>query len=187
VKKLASALIVSLALAGCQREVQSPSSAQPLVANAEVRPAIAPNQPPHGRDTTVRALPPLAVRWQEVSRDDHHATIRAVIERRLGIDMPFAVSVVLPPNVKLAQGRTAFTLSPNPEADVVNEDFVLSFEQTPATDALLQVDGDTGVFGFHSKIAYRFGRPEPELVAPQATGPHVILGGRDFGPSIILK
>lgn len=137
--------------------------------------------------TTVRAALPVVVRWEEVSREAGRAVVRATIERKLGLDLPLSVAVELPAGVKAARGRTAFTLTPNVEAITVAEELELTFENLPAGDALLKVDADSGAFGIHSRVPYRFGRPEPVTPAPAATGPHLMRGDRDLGASIPLR
>jgi hypothetical protein len=175
VKKL---LVTTLVLCACDERAD---------ATPPAREAVRPLTPAPARDTTVRIAPPIKVRWEELSRDARGATVRATVERVVGLDMPFAVEVRLPAGVAVKRGRTAFTLLPNVEAVTVSEELELTWEETPVTDALLAVDGETGVLAFHFKVPYRFGRAEPPVVAPAATGPHLRVGDRDFGPSIPLK
>ena len=139
------------------------------------------------RETTVRAQPPLRVTWQEVSRSGKEAVVLARVERLLGIAMPFTMSVELPAGVTAREGRTTLTLVPNPEAVEVTEKFVLVYDALPQGDAVLKLDGDSGAMGFHYKVPYRFGRPEPVAQPPAVTGPPVVRGDKNFGPSVPLQ
>ena len=143
---------------------------------------------PVAKETTVRAQVPVRVTWEEVSRSSSSAVVRARIERLLAMDLPFAVEISLPPGVSAKRGRTQYSVRPNVEANVVAEELELTWDgAVPTEDAILKVDGVTGVMGIHSRIPYRFGRPEPVPEVPRATGPHVVKGGRDFGASIPLR
>lgn len=135
----------------------------------------------------IRAELPVRVRWQQEALTPNSAVVRAEVERVLGMAMPFTVTIELPPGVTASRGRTSFTLSPNAEASVIAEELELTFQTVPTEDAVLKVDGETGVMGYHFKVPYRFGRPEPVVEAPKATGPRLRMGERDFGPSIPLK
>lgn len=137
-------------------------------------------------NTTVRALPPLKVTWEEVSRTDTDAVVLATVERIIGLDMPFDVQVKLPPGVSVKSGRTSYALMPNVEAVTVQERLVLTYEQLPTEDAVLKLDGETGAMGYHYQVPYRFGRPPPQEHPPRADGPSVKLGDRNLGPSIPL-
>lgn len=149
--------------------------------------APAPVAPVAPRETTVRAELPVRVTWAEVSRSSNSAVVRATIERRLGMDLPFAVEIALPAGVTAKRGRTQYTLTPNVEAIVVAEELELIWDgAVPTDDAMLKVDGVTGVMGMHFKVPYRFGRAEPIVETPRATGPHAFIRGRDLGPSIPL-
>lgn len=139
------------------------------------------------RNLTVRAELPVKVRLDEVSRSSTGAVVQATVDRRIGIDMPYAVTFTLPAGVTAKRGRTSFTLAPNAEAVVVTEEYELTWDVLPSTDALFEVHGTTGAMGMHFKAPYRFGRPEVKEPAPQAVGPRLTMGDRDFGPSIPLK
>lgn len=148
--------------------------------------ATQPATPP-ARETTSRLLSPLKVSWAEVSRTDREAVVRATVERVLAIDMPFALEVELPAGVKVVEGRTRLTLLPNSEAVTVTEQLTLQYDAPPAGDAVLKVDGESGTMGFHYRVPYRFGRPEPVEAPPAATGPGFKKGDQQFGPSVPLK
>ncbi len=139
------------------------------------------------KETTVRALSPVRVTWEEVSRTDTEAVVLAKVERVLAMDLPFTLSVDVPAGATVASGRTRLTLLPNTEAVTVTEKITFTFEATPVGDAVLGLDGDTGAMGFHFKVPYRFGRAPPPELAPAATGPAVKKGDKNFGPSIPLK
>lgn len=175
--RLLTMTVVALVTVGCMKpadeaSVNSVVAKKPLVGE---------------RDLTVRAELPVKVALDEVSRTESGAVVRATIERQIAIDMPYAVTFTLPTGVTARRGRTAFTLVPNAEAVVATEDYELTWDAVPATDALFEVSGTTGVMGMHFKKPYRFGRPEVAAPAPEAVGPRLKMGERDFGPSIPLK
>jgi hypothetical protein len=122
-----------------------------------------------------------------VSRTDSQAVVLAKVERLNHLDMPFVMSVELPAGVKATEGRTVLNLLPNTEPVLITERLTLSFEGTPAGDAILKLDGDSGAMGFHYKVPYRFGRAAPEETGPAATGVAPMKGGKSFGPSVPLK
>ncbi|MFT3710744.1 MAG: hypothetical protein QM817_24230 [Archangium sp.] len=146
-----------------------------------------PLPPQFQRETTVRTQVPLKVALEEVSRDAHGAVLLVKIERLLAMDLPFGVEFQLPAGVTVKNGRTSYSVMPNTEANVVTERIELAWDEVPTEDAVLKVNGVTGVMGMHFKTEYRFGRPEPVVVAPSATGPVLKHRDRNFGPSIPLK
>ncbi len=153
-----------------------------LLLPACVNPSVAPQ-----RETTVRALSPVRVTFEPVSISAHEAVALAKVERVRDLDLPFTQKLVLPAGVTLKEGRPELTLLPNTEAVTVTERYVFTFDAVPTDDALLLVDGETGAMGFHFKLPYRFGRPEPLETPPAATGPGLQRGDQKFGPSVPLK
>ena len=137
--------------------------------------------------TTVRMQPPLKVTWEERARTDTSAELVMKVERLNRLDMTFQLQAVLPAGVKVVAGRTQLTLLPNVEAVTIEEPLTLAFEATPADDAILELDGDSGAMGFHYRVRYRFGRAAPEERGPAATGPEPTKGGKRFGPSVQLQ
>lgn len=136
---------------------------------------------------TVRLESPIKVAWEELSRSETQAVVLAKVERVNKLDMSFAMEIELPQGVRVLEGRTRLMLLANTEAVTVTEKLILGFDATPAGDAVLKLDGDSGAMGFHYKVPYRFGRPPPEEQAPPATGPAPGKGGKTFGPSVPLK
>jgi hypothetical protein len=176
VNRLLTMTVVVL-LAACAKPVDEAQPKATLV-----------KQPTVGeRNLQVRAELPVKVRLDELSRSGTAAVVRATVDRRIGIDLPYSVTFALPAGVTARRGRTAFTLAPNTEAVVVSEEYELTWDVLPTADALLEVHGTTGTMGMHFKMPYRFGRPEVVEPAPAAVGPRLKMGDRDFGPSIPLK
>ncbi len=138
-------------------------------------------------ETTTRALPPVRVSWEEVSRSATEAVVLAKLERVNALAMPFVMTLEVPPGATVVSGRTRLTLLPNAEPVLVTETITFHFEAPPPGDAVLKLDGDSGAMGFHFKVPYRFGRPVHAEQPPAATGPAVKLGDRNLGPSIPLK
>lgn len=167
-RPLATMFLMQLLFTGCANTTPAPDAPRPL-------------------DTTVRLQSPIRVSWEELSRTDTGAVVLAKIERLNHLDMPFVMTVELPPGVKAIEGRTELTLLPNTEPVLVTERLTLAFDAPPAGDALLKLDGDSGAMGFHYQVPYRFGRAAPEEQGPAATGVAPLKGGKSFGPSIPLK
>ena len=145
------------------------------------------SQQPEGPRSTVRLASPIKVSWEEVSRSGAQAVVLAKIERVNKLDMPFTMSVELPDGVKVIEGRTLLNLMPNTEPVLITERLTLAYESSPAGDAVLKLDGDSGAMGFHYKVPYRFGRAAPEETGPAATGVAPGKGDKSFGPSVPLK
>lgn len=142
--------------------------------------------PPPPAPPSDRAQLPVRVTWEERSRGPNEAVVIAKLERLVPIDTPFTVRVEVPAGAKVTHGRTSFTVLPNTEALTVTEELTFAYEATPADDAMLLVDADTGAMGFHFKVPWRFGRPAPAELQPKLTGPALKKGDRNFGPSIPL-
>lgn len=174
-----SLALTALLLAACANPSNQSTVASASAARAEL-------SAPTG--TTVRQQFPMRLWWEEQSLTATGATLVAHVERLNALRIPFKLQVEFPEEVKVVQGRTQFELPPNPEAIETTEKYVLTFAGPPTQDALLLVDGDAQGMGFHGKVPYRFGRPNPEEPRVEATGPAPTgKNGKPMGPSIPLK
>lgn len=168
-----------IALASCAEPHSSAPTLAPPRARAEAS-ATPPPAPP-GRDGVES---PLQVSWVPLQFDDHHASLRARITRAGRLDLPLTLSVTTPAGVVVSRGATRLALPPASQQPTLEYEYELTYSGTPSDDVLLSVDGDTDVMGVHGRAWFRFGRPEPLGPRPAATGPALILGGRNFGAAV---
>ncbi len=139
-------------------------------------------------EPTSRQQFPVTVRWEEKARSERGVTLAAHVTRLSAMPMALHVVVDVPAGAKLETGRQKFDLLPNTEGVEIVETYTVLFDTPPPTDLLLHVDADAQSFGYHAKVPYRFGRPEPLGVQVDATGPSPAgKGGRPVGNSVPLQ
>ena len=111
--------------------------------------------------------PPTVVAGQTIE-------LRATIDRHLLAAAPLALSLQVPPGTRLVSGPSSEVLL-DTTSHRFDRAWLLHVDAIPPQDAIVVVDWQTPAGGYHAEIAYRFGRPEPKLDQPLATGPEIIL------------
>lgn len=96
---------------------------------------------------------------------------------------PVSIELELPSGALLTQGALHTTLEEKPE-QVARVHYTLMLQALPVEDAIISVDAEGAGFGYHAKLAYRFGRAEEEAVAPSRDGLSVRVGARNFGAAV---
>lgn len=134
-----------------------------------------------------RAEAPVVVSWVVKSAEAGRVSLVARVDRRAPLAVPLKVSVVVPANVKVVSGQTAFELPASREAEVTERSFVFSFDQVPSEDLRLVAEVHEESFGLHAEDVYRFGRPAPVVEGPQRSGPSIQVGGHDLGQGVPLN
>lgn len=160
-----------------------PRSSTPTIAAPQAR-TEASSTPPPAPPARDGVESPLQVSWVTLQFDDHHAALRARITRAGRLDLPLTLSVTAPAGVVVSRGATRLALPPASQQPTLEYEYELTYAGTPSDDVLLAVDGDTDAMGVHGRAWFRFGRPEPLGPRPAATGPALILGGRNFGAAV---
>jgi len=153
---------------------------------AEQRIVVAPAAPNAAAPTTTQSGigAPMHVSWVVDRFDDHHASLRARVERVPTLSLPLVLTVTVPAGATLAAGNTPVTLPPPSPQGPTEYAYELTYAAPPQQDLLVAVDGASEQMGVHGRAWFRFGRPEP--VAPNAlpTGPNMIINGRNFGAAV---
>jgi hypothetical protein len=75
----------------------------------------------------------------------------------------------------------------DPTPGVTTLDFAFRIDRVPADDLVAIVDSQSAGGGVHAEKRFRFGRPDPVLQVPRKTGPSLKIGGRDYGPSVLMN
>jgi hypothetical protein len=112
--------------------------------------------------------------------------LTARIERHVRFASDLEVHVTVPPGVRVI-GPTDWTSRGTSEAAVDERTLEVEYDGVPPADLELTATVQGTAFGLTARDAYRFGRAAPEP-APRvrAEGPHLVVGGRDYGPSVPL-
>jgi hypothetical protein len=182
------AAAVSVLLWGCHRPEPAPKQEAPPAA-----PAPSTGQGGSGSAGSTRAAPatptqgiqaPARVSWKVVSSDAKTVTLLAQVHQLTPLSVPLAVSVEVPPGVRLIRGPSTWTVPPTEQPRVHETRLTFALDTPPTGDLLLVADARGAGFGIHATDAYRFGRPEPTPELPKPTGPEVKLGPRKFGPAV---
>jgi len=63
----------------------------------------------------------------------------------------------------------------------------LAVDALPACDLVLVVNAQSRGAGFHARVPYRSGRPEPAVATPTLTGTPVTVGSTSEGPSVQMS
>lgn len=134
--------------------------------------------------TTTRQETPLTVTWVVAERTETSVRLTARVNQRAALQVPVKVAVVAPKGATLSGGAAAFSISPSDGPSVTDTVYVVSFAAVPTEDIVLTADASGAGFGVHATDVYRFGRPEPKVEVPAATGPGLKLGNLDLGRSV---
>lgn len=131
---------------------------------------------------------PFSVQWIDApTKVSDGETIRLETEIIWYWPLPngLKVEVEIPSNVSLIEGTQIANIEPTTEGG--NQRFVWSLQlnKVPTTDLLVQVSASGEGWGYHNKLVYRFGRPEPTL-SVERTGPELVINGRNFGKGVSL-
>lgn len=130
---------------------------------------------------------PFTVSWRVKAEGGQNGTtvLLAEITRRWNITVPIAVTVEVPPGVRIAQGPIAFQVPPGAAFTTSTTELRIRYDRAPAQPLRLRAQVQTPTFGANLVADYRFGKPEPTFTPePQRFGSDLILGRRNLGPSI---
>ncbi|MDO9017152.1 MAG: hypothetical protein Q8S73_12275 [Deltaproteobacteria bacterium] len=135
---------------------------------------------------------PVRVRW--VTRVEPGAVTRhgqdtrlvlvARVEQPGQLGLPLAVWVEAPDGVTQTRGPRQYTVGPARAGSVHETEMEFAVDALPASDLVLVVDAQSPGAGFHARVPYRFGRPEPTVATPTLTGTPVTVGHTSAGPSV---
>lgn len=131
--------------------------------------------------------PPLSLGWSSITARregyDTLVTLVAEVDAHGPFAYPLTFTLDLPPGATLVAGAAQSTTGPLAAGESVRREWTVRYTQTPATDAVLKVDGAGSAMGFHGAAPYRFGRAEPTPIATPVTGPSLRYDGHDLGAS----
>jgi len=129
---------------------------------------------------------PVTAELAVTSSAPGRAVLAARVVRHVRFAADLAVHVTLPPGVLLV-GPTDWVSPGTLGAGVDERTLEVQYADVPAADLELTASVQGTGFGLTARDAYRFGRPIPEA-APhvRAEGPHLVVGGRDYGASVPL-
>jgi hypothetical protein len=154
---------------------------QPAASKTEPKRAAAPPVAESGPRT------PLQVSWNEKLLSPHSALLEARVQYNGPFDVPVHVMVQLPAGASLTRGEAQLDVPAQTTATTVVNEYEVAFGEVPAADLVLVADGKSESSGVHATALYRFGRPAPQAVTPQANGPELKLNGNNFGHAIPLQ
>lgn len=152
------------------------------------RPAIAPPAPPAPQPEASRcAAAPMTARWTAVSKRPHGVGTRLTLEGVIelpGVTPGPVIATMRVPEGAAAASPVTLALGAHAQGERVPIRFEVDYASTPSKDLSVEIDARDGDDFAHVLLAYRFGRPAPELALPRFEGPHAVLLGRDLGPSV---
>jgi len=127
---------------------------------------------------------PVRIRWRVLSDQGGRLKIEAVLERLVPLRVPVTVRVEVPPGLQLLSGATSFEIPADAPPGETSMPLEFSYADVPPTDLKVVADAFGYSMGVHAADTYRFGRPEPQPVRPQPSGPNIKVGNTDLGPAI---
>ncbi len=127
---------------------------------------------------------PLVVQWKVNSDQGGTLRIDAVLTLRSALPLPVSVHVEMPPGLELVSGQTSFEIPANTDPGDTVASFTFQYASTPSLNLKVVADASGPTMGVHATDEYRFGRPEPQPVRPQPTGPTIKIGDTELGPAI---
>jgi len=130
---------------------------------------------------------PMTARWTSVTKHPHPAGTRLVLDGVVevpGVAPGTLVATVVPPEGAVALTPTTVALGTVAPGAQVPLRVELAYAATPGKDLSVELDARDGDAFAHVSLAWRFGRPPPAPPPLRLDGPHVVLFGRDLGPSL---
>lgn len=168
--ELAAIPAVLLSFTACQSPSPSPAPAEA----PPVAPASTADAPPdrHGME------PPMTftLTGPESVSAGSTITLVAEIRRTFLSPVPMRVDLAVPRGVVLVEGKASETIV-DAEQRVMTRTWTLRFGEVPAEDLEVKVAWQAETWGASAVKAYRFGRPEPKIVAPPRDGPELAPPG----------
>ena len=128
---------------------------------------------------------PLFVRWKPVSDEGGRTVLDAMISRRSAFASTISVRLEIPDGLTLVDGEPQFAIDGSEVGDVTRR-YIFTYATAPIEDLVLIADVRGVGMGVHATDRFHFGVVEATRAAPVADGPHLILNGRDMGPSVPL-
>ena len=101
--------------------------------------------------------------------------------------VPIDVSINVPTDATLVAGPSHVTIKPDATHNDDTIDFAIQLANVPAADLVVVADSQSAVGGAHAETRYRFGRPEPKMIAPLHNGPPARTPRFEFGNSVPLE
>lgn len=173
-------LVAHVVVAGCAADSPAVATRAPSRPVPETAPVM-----------SREAFGPMEVAWRDVvdtpQAGGHRLLLRARLDVRGVVPRPLLASLTLPAGVSLVRGSTQMVLPELPPGTTHVLEYELRYGATPQEDLVLRVDGEVPGYAYHATAPYRFGRPEPVVAPPAATGPVVRVGGVVLGPSVPLR
>jgi hypothetical protein len=130
---------------------------------------------------------PLSVKWLVKEQTDATLTLITRVDRHVPIRVPITVTVSVPPGASLVSGPAAFSIPSSEQAGPVEREMLFALSGLPADDFVLAADIDGADFGVHAKDTYNIAGVRPRPALRRADGPRLRLGGRSFGPSVLVE
>ena len=178
--RLSLLALCALVLLGCQPLESKSDGEAPLTYHTIVYDDFAP-----GLDVRVS---PLMSALHGPRKPQRYKKLRLMLEldRRIPVAAEVSVELRLPKGVRLMGGQPSTRLAKNLAPQREQLAFDLDVGELPSEDLVVVVDARGKSFGYHAEHPYRFGRPKPTVVPPEARGRELRVAGRSFGRSIVI-
>lgn len=112
--------------------------------------------------------------------------VALVLERAEAFDAAVKLTVSLPAGAALVEGRLDDVLEFGAET-TARRSIKVRFDEVPSGDIVATASVTLPGRGMSSRVAYRFGRPEPKLEQPARVDAPIVVGGRSLGRPIVVK
>lgn len=101
-------------------------------------------------------------------------------------DVPVTVVIDVPPGASLRAGRETFTIPAMRPGLVIEEHYVVAFDANtaPSQPLTIHARAQSDAFGFDARAQWNFGRATPSPRRIVADGTPLVVGRRNFGPSV---
>lgn len=132
---------------------------------------------------------PFVVEWVPQGEVGARVTLVARVNRHIPFRVPIAVTVTIPAGLRIVSGRTNWIIDPSDSVGPVEEVVVVEVVEAGPQEMILAADVEGTGFGVHAKRSYVIGSVPARSATRASTpaGPHLEVGGHDFGPSVPAK
>ena len=156
-----------------------------LLVTSSCRSPVAPAAPSVVTAVPSEARSPLSSQWEVRELGEGRARLTLSVTKAVVTEKDVRVDFTVPPGVTAQPALEPWTIAAETRG-VVSKDYSLEWSAAPRDDLIAVVDVQGVSFGYHAKVPFRFGRPEPTVKPPERDANPVQLGNTNLGRPVDL-
>lgn len=128
---------------------------------------------------------PIEAKWTVHEVGATSAKLSFTLTKAIATEKDVSVVLVVPAGATLEPSTSRWLIPAAQTGDIVAS-IDVRWSTLPVDDLQAVIDMQGVSMGFHAVVPYRFGRPEPKVVAPPHDTPNVRVGNSNIGSPVDL-